>query len=105
MENRSEIHYQGNTVIAPHPSLDNIKRRIGKNWSEVKQMEFQPKVCATNKCIWCRVFFDNYQIKCNVCNSCQYCGMIMIDKHKCHLCGNYAPEELTNDTPIDTIKF
>ena len=100
MQNRQPIQYGRNTVIIPHPAAKNLRRRnaVGlKNETldtELKIMTFERKVCATNECVWCKVEFDSYQIRCRVCGNCQYCGMFCPDASGCTNCGNELPADL-----------
>lgn len=97
MQSRRSIYYQGNSVAAPRPSKANIARRRAREaagLNEPKIVDDQPKVCATEQCVWCEVAFEQYQVRCHVCGLCQYCGAICPSTYGCTTCANILPEEL-----------
>lgn len=99
MEDRCPIHYDRNTVIGPHPGKKSVEVRTGQPLGEIISKEKtpqnnEPKVCAAISCVWCGEKFDDYQVVCRRCFSCQYCGLLASSLFGCHLCGNSLPEEL-----------
>lgn len=114
MENRQSIHYTGNTVIPPHPSAKNLKRRFAGNpikeitnmpETEQKVMTFEPKVCASLECTWCGHAFEQYSIRCRVCGNCQYCGMFCYSENQCTNCGNQLPDEFKRTDERRVVRF
>lgn len=63
----------------------------------LQKMDVQPKVAATDRCVWCTQKQDKYEIICEYCATCQYCGLVNRSKNACQFCGNRLPEELEHD--------
>jgi hypothetical protein len=69
-------------------------------------MPYFAKTFATNQCIWCNQGLDNYQIVCNFCHNCQYCGMVAFGFEVCQNCGNQVDDELRMpDVGRETVIF
>lgn len=99
MSNGSTIYYSGNT-ISRNISTQSIRKRIDQVEAVKPMAVIMPifdKVFATDQCIWCNRKFDDYQIRCQFCKNCQYCGMITVSDEQCHNCGNHADDELKKE--------
>lgn len=99
MEDRPNLYYEGNTVIPPAPGAKRKWRTIQQPiaWDfRHKVMPFEPKTCATSRCVWCNQNFGGrYMIVCPRCHNCQYCGLMSTNSmDACTLCGNRLPDEL-----------
>lgn len=110
METGRSIYYAGNTVAAPQPGRDNLRRRSGhlKDIAindEVKPMTVEEKVCATSQCVWCGTEFEQESIRCRVCGNCQYCGMFCVNASYCIQCGNKLPDELKQNRTRRVVRF
>jgi hypothetical protein len=61
---------------------------------KIVPMPFFVKTFATCQCIWCNRQLADYQIVCNFCHNCQYCGMVAFGFEQCQNCGNQVDEAL-----------
>lgn len=98
MESGLNLYYEGNTVIPPAPGMKRKFKTMNQQEAYLhtgKIMDFEPKVCATSRCIWCQSSFgDRYMVVCPRCRNCQYCGLSSVSMKSCAQCGNHLPEEL-----------
>lgn len=99
METGSNLYYEGNTVVPPSPGMKRRWRAYKQTdvWDfQEKVMSYEPKICATNNCLWCNQSFDGrYAIICKRCRNCQYCGLrSSTGMDVCRLCGNKLPDDL-----------
>lgn len=100
MENRSSIYYDLNTVIPPAPGKKRMYKTINQPVDfifSMKTMPFEPKVCATNRCVWCNHSFScQYRVICLNCLNCQYCGLLSTTGFsECIHCGNHLDHTIT----------
>lgn len=113
MENRRVIYYGGNSIKPRKISMPSIQKRLRQKGMGIAdpQMRHMPpiieKTYATKNCVWCPHDFDKFQIVCNQCHNCQYCGMVSSDSRLCGLCGNRLPDELkeSSDNHKQIIRF
>lgn len=106
MESRHRLYYQGNTVIPPNPGRKRLKKnrnvKIGRIIPAYRNIKYEPKTCASYKCIWCdyEAQKDKPIIICPRCRNCQYCGLQQGSgyDHECIKCGNRISK---NSTQID----
>lgn len=108
MQNGRTIYYNGNT-ISRSISIPSIKKRIDQQEEISVQRVIMPiidKVFATNQCIWCNRLLADYQIYCNFCHNCQYCGMVMFSNIACQNCGNHPDDDLrTGEVKRETVIY
>lgn len=109
MQDGRTLYYNGNTINRGI-SKQSIRKRIDQSvmiTPQVVQIPIIDKVFATSQCIWCnRVFNDDFQITCNFCHNCQYCGMVAMGYDSCQNCGNHTDNELKHEhQPRETIRF
>lgn len=103
MENRTSVHYRGNTLKAPNPGRKRKNKVFGRKretyvFTARLPQDTSDKIVATKVCVWCEYKADHYFITCNNCNNCQYCGNVdHVDAYRCFICGNYLPDELRNE--------
>lgn len=109
METGCPIHYHGNTVIGPHPSDKNRRKRAANvahgKLDQSKIMPNKRKVCASNQCVFCGMAFPEYAIVCQFCRACQYCGLISDSKLHCRQCGNRLPDEFIQSNDRKTVRL
>lgn len=109
METGCPIHYHGNTVIGPHPSERNRRKRAAAVATDTvvdnKIPPDAPKVCASNQCAFCGMAFTEWAIVCQFCRACQYCGLLSHSKLDCRQCGNSLPVELRPDVERKTVRL
>ena len=108
MQDGRTIYYSGNTINRGI-SKQSIRKRIDQE-VPVTPMNVQipriDKVFATNQCIWCNRKLADYQITCNFCKNCQYCGMVAMGDQACQNCGNHVDDELKRERQErETIRF
>lgn len=100
MQDGRTVYYNGNT-ISRKISKQSIQKRIDQTDVMTHQqpipIPFFKKTFATCQCIWCNRVLDNYQIVCNFCHNCQYCGMVAFGYEQCQNCGNEVNDELKMD--------
>lgn len=99
MQDGRTVYYDGNT-ISRSISKQSIQKRIDQTEPIAQQRVQMPiidKVFATNQCIWCNRKLAGYQITCNFCHNCQYCGMVAFAENSCQSCGNHTDDELRRE--------
>lgn len=98
MESRFRVHYDGNTVIPPSPGRKRQQKTFKQDGFVFtgKNMTYEPKVCATTRCIWCEAeFAGQFRTICTDCHNCQYCGLAsMTSNSVCPNCGNHPDDEI-----------
>lgn len=100
MQDGRTIYYNGNT-ISRGISKQSIQKRIDQvdviTPQKAVPIPVFDKVFATNQCIWCNRQLADYQIVCNFCHNCQYCGMVAFSMEQCQNCGNKADDGLKTE--------
>ena len=109
MQDGRTIYYKGNTV-SRSVSKPSIQKRLDQveaiSEQRVMGVPFFDKVFATEQCIWCNRRFEQYQIVCQFCHNCQYCGMVMFSNIACQNCGNHPDDELrTGEVIRETVIY
>lgn len=98
METRRSVHHKTNTLTGPLPSERNRRRRLLKRKAgvaELKTMHFERKQVANNQCVFCGNKQPNgrYNAICEICHTCQYCGLVINTLGYCRLCGNMVLDD------------
>lgn len=97
MENRHDMDHSRNTINLPRPSAKNRDRRrimmsVPEDERGLKIQEYREKTALSRVCVWC----GNDQLKlravCMFCHTCQYCGLLPMNTHRCDRCGNSDPD-------------
>lgn len=82
MESRRNVHNNRSKVT----SLK--KEELKKSKKNRFKITFEKKNFETMQCQWCDLPFSKKSIYCIRCKSCQYCGMLIYNPNRCHVCGN-----------------
>lgn len=99
MQDGLSIYYNGNS-LKRNVSTASIKKRIAQTDEIVTPYVVMPiidKVFATSQCFWCNRKFEKYQITCQFCHNCQYCGMVAFSREQCQNCGNRVDDDLREE--------
>lgn len=108
MQDGRTVYYNGNT-LKRGISKQSIQKRIDQQEAITQQSIRIPvidKVFATNQCIWCNRQLAGYQITCNYCHNCQYCGMVAFSNNFCQNCGNHTDDELKQEhQPREVVNY
>jgi len=99
MQDGLPVYYNGNTISRKISTASQRKRieQVDEIAPQLIMIPNFPKVFATNQCIWCMNKFEHYQITCQFCHNCQYCGMVAFSQNECQNCGNHTDDAIKHE--------